>query len=801
MPRAKDRPTASPLVFLLPALCAIAFGWSTLDAPFQPGDDHSLILANPLVRNFSLAAAAELASSLHSDLYQPLPMLSFQANFAAAGDSPRSYHVVNILLHVACTLLASMLAWRISRDPPIVCLTGVLFAIHPLAMDAVGWISGRILLMAALFALVMLNLVAWRSDKPGPGWSLATLLAGVGMLLSKVIPGVPLAAAWLDGATHPPKGTLRERPRPWWGVMATLVVFTVAMTVLSARTERSAAMAEAAESVGVPAGVRMLLAVRYYLENYAAPTRLTVWSPIPRDATWTSPGVLIGAFEALALILLAWAARRGAPLITVGIGLFGLLLLPFLLAVGVRNFLTADRYMYLPMAGLHLATAAMLVGIWRFVPRPSLRVVMGSALVAALVFLFIVGRGEAEMRRDIVAVARRAMDLNPDDVRIPVKLAKIYNETRRTDDAMATITEARHRWPDDPGLAGEAGVALRMMGDFPSAEAEFRRAVTGQPDDLRAKYYLALTLEDLEQTDAAAALYREILAVRHDYVPASTALARNLLRAGKQTEALAAFDQALRTNPRHRGALSNATQILLDLERPDEAMNLATRLLEQNPMDSDARLLSARCLAALARYDEAETTLRNVLPVAPGRRAVLLQLHDVLLASRRFEAAVELWQDAARAEPANTEWAARRDWAEALRQLARAVKRPGPSAEQPDAQPLAKFAECVRRGHAESPAHLIPLTSTPPPRSSVDDEQLARIIEDLGRVAAVRPNEPVLYYATSVALALRGNERLAQLMRDQLPAATLPPEWARPLAALDDLIADRAASTRPALPE
>lgn len=759
MHSAQDRRRTWAIVVVAPALCATLFAWPTLDAPFRPGDDTHLVLHNPLVRELSPSSVRELATSIHGDLYQPLPMFSFQLSYAFARDNPLPYRVVNLALHAACAILAAALAWRLSNERSIAVLTGVLFSVHPLAMDAVGWISGRILLMAALFSLALLNLVAWRPPKPGVIWAGGSLLAGCGMLLSKVIPGVPFAAAWVDAWSHEPTGTLRRRPLIWWASIATLVAITIIMIAISLNTARTAAMAGAAESAGIARGVRMLLALRYYLENYFVPLRLTEWSPVPRDVGWASHGVRLAGLEVVALIVLALIARRRAPVAMIGLGLFALLMLPFLAAVGVRTLLTADRYMYLPMAGLNLAVAAGVIETTKALGWRWARLPMGALVCAALIGLLIVARGEAAIRRDFVAVARRAMELHPDDVRIPVQLSKTLHESGRAREALKVIDEARRRWPDDPGLAGEAGAAHRALGDWKAAFDELQRAVASQPDDLRARYHLALTLDDSNLPDAAAAQYRKILSIRSDHVPAAVALARNLRRAGKNTEALAFFEQALKTNPHHRGALLGSAEILRDL----------------------------------SRYEDAEPILRNLVAATPDDRRALLALQDVLWAQHRFASVVELWRHVIKARPDNSEWAAWQAWAEVVLLLTDEQQRPAAPFAKLNDGIVARFADCVRRGRLESPAYLTHLTELLPAASEADDASLGALLSGLGNAATLHPRDPVIAYVTCVALALRGDIPLARQLRQDLHPVGLA--WNDPIAALNVLLESRRSLT------
>src|SRR5262249_6073159 len=119
------------------------------------------------------------------------------------------------------------------------------------------------------------------------------------------------------------------------------------------------AMMQAESTTSLPA--RVMLASRYYFENYLWPTRLSAWSPPPQSIPVLSAPVAIGAGEWLVLSAVMAISRRRCRPGFVGIGLFALLLAPFLAAMTARTFLTADRYMYLPIIGLHLAVAAWAV--------------------------------------------------------------------------------------------------------------------------------------------------------------------------------------------------------------------------------------------------------------------------------------------------------------------------------------------------------------------------------------------------------------------------------------------------------
>lgn len=771
---------------LSPGMAAAAvFAWPTLRGPFVPGDDTRLILGNPAVTHPSVAAALDLLTQWHGDLYQPLPMLTFQANYALAGTNPASWHAVNLVLHMLSAALAGLLAYRLAGCRRIAALTAVLFACHPMAMDAVGWITGRILLMAAVFLLGLLNVFAWRRADAGGGFAAGSILTGVGALLCKVIPSGPIAAAWVDacaaagdwsGANARP--TPRGRPRRWWCVVGLLILATLVLTWANSRSERSAAFTEAAEAAGTSMAARMLLASRYYFENYLWPTRLTTWAPTPWDVPFFSTRVLIGAAEWAAVIAaLAWSWRRNRA-IRAGLGLFVILLAPFLLATGVRNFLTADRYLYLPMAGLHLAVAGAAVGLADRVGGAARRpkATIGAIAALAVVALWThQGWVEAEIRQDIFATGRRAVELYPDDVRVRVKLAKTYVESGDADGALAVIADARQLWPDDPGLAGEAGAALRLRQDWRSAEAELRRAIAGQPDDLRARYHLGLTLDSLGRFDEARAIYDAVLKVRANYVPAATALARNRHRAGDLASALAAYDAALATNPDHRGALVESARILIALDDLPKALARAERVLAADAEDGDALLI------------QSEIELWSTLKAAPRSRTARLALHRFIQDQGRFDDLVRIWERAP-GDPASgsfdADWLA---WCQALLSRSRGGIAPPPARVAGNPY-VANFCAMVRDCTTPSPASTHGLTNLSASRSAEDAETLTIVTEGLAALGRRSPDDACLLYATCVALTLQGRHDVAAMMRARLATVATEAAWREPLENLDSMI-------------
>ncbi len=665
---------------LLVAAAAIAFGWPTRNGGYIAGDDERLALHHVFVNHPSWANAARLLTIVHGDLYQPLPVLSFQLNYALAEKtstlrSPVSllgFHWTNILLHAACSVLVFFLASRLTSCRRIGLLTALLFACHPFAVEPVAWISGRTILLASLFSLLLLlELPVGRSRWIAP---LTWLFA----LASKVLPTVPIAALCCDWNLH---GAI---PRRRWSVYGLLLLMSAIATAMVYHATQQAGFLEAMEAEPADSlPVRMLLAARYYLENYVWPSRLSGWSPPPLGFGLVSPAVGIALLELLTLAGLAATMWRRQRNVGLGLVLFLILLTPFLGASAARRFLAADRYMYLPILGLHLAVASLFVALFDVIRRRCGRTmafaIIGAPAASIVIAWFAVGWRLGPTWADNVQRSRRSLAVYPDNALAYVEMAKSYVIEKQPDAALAMVAVARKRWPDQPRLAGVAGEAYRLKEDWSAAEKELRRAVAGLPQHLWTRYFLARTLEQLGKIDEARDGYRRIFADVPGHYPAIVALARSYEKSGDTPQAIDAFEKAIVINPNDTDALLSLAVLhirqhqweaaepllrsILQLEPDDgpallnlgvvlartnrapDAMEIYDRLIAQNTDDVNARLNRASLLPSFGRIAEAITEYRTILAKQPGLMDAAIGLHGLLQQQHRYQELPPIWRN------------------------------------------------------------------------------------------------------------------------------------------------------------
>lgn len=685
------------LAMLVSGLAATAFGWRTLDAGFIMGDDQRFVTDHFLINHPSILNAWTLLTIPHGDLYQPIPMLSFQANYAAAshttaGVSPFGFHLTNVILHAINAMLAVLLAAALSRRVLFSGLTGILFATHPMAMETVAWVSGRMILLATLFALIVLILAVRRPRAVSGMWGLSMTLSWIASLASKVLPTVPIVAYVFDRASH--RAGDRKATWTYIALFAVGIASVGAMSILTHAEGFTSGMqanvSDAAKS--------LLLAASQYVDQYLVPTRLSPWSPPLQDVAWSDTRVIV-AFAKIGLALAIMVMlRKRAPIVSSGVLAFALLLAPFLVASLARRLFVADRYMYLPMIGLHLAVVATIAGIvgrlrrHRNPPEPAVSRadwIAAVPIVALAAWWFTIAVNLAPVWQNTVTYAERVVECFPNEPDAHNELARALLFADRPADALSIAMGASSRWPENPRLIAQVGESQSRLGDHASALIAFDQALKASPDHTRTRYLRAVTLQALGRRDDALAAFRSLIKDQPEFLPAYGALARIYQDAGNTADRRSILQKALQINPHHRENTFELAMLDYTLGRLDEAERGLRRLVELNPADAPALLNLGAVLARMGRNIEAVRCYDRLLTANPRETAARFNRGDLLLALGQTSDAEQDYRVILKLDPSNLDAATRihqllvseQRW-QALRSLWEGIRRTS-SAESP----------------------------------------------------------------------------------------------------------------------
>lgn len=549
--------------------------------------------------------------------YYPLLHTAFWLEHALWGGSTTPYHVLNIVLHALCAWLVARIALRLGIAGAW--LAGAVFALHPISVEAVAWISEQKSTLSGAFCLLAALLYLDFDRKRSRTRYLAALALFLCALMTKsvtaTLPATLLAVLWWKRGRLDAKRDIVPLI-PWLTIGAASGLFT-------AWVERRYVHAEGAD-FALTAVDRMLLASRvpwHYLVHILWPVDLSFFYPrFAVDARDPFQYLFLAATLAVLTGLVFLARTRRAPL-TAALIFIGTLtpVLGFLNVYPFRYSWIADHFAY-------LASIAVIVPLCALIAGPLHRYATGASVVL-LATLGVLTWRQARGYTDIESLWRATIE------RAPSAWMPHYN--------LGLILE------NAAGENSSENDSVRRT----EAIAEFRAAILYKPDDAPSHAELAGMLEQSSATrDEALAEYQTALRLDTSSAKVHSNYGLALMHAGRLPDAIAEFETAIRIDPRlvsaHNNlalALSRSPSRAAEAETQARAAialdgsfamsyNLLGVLLMKSPgraAEGIAELQSAVRLDP--NYFEAHYNLANALAGQPNRASEAIAEYEAAL--------------------------------------------------------------------------------------------------------------------------------------------------------------------------
>jgi Tfp pilus assembly protein PilF len=556
-------------VGLLPILAVLAITlvvyWPVGGFPFITLDDEDYVTGNPnVLGGVSVAGVVWAFTTNHAANWHPLTWLSHQLDVEMFGPDAGWHHRVNLLLHclAAALLYRVFLAWL--GAPWESAFAAALFAVHPLHVESVAWISERKDVLSALFWIATLAAYTGYVRKGGGLRYAAVLLCFLLGLLSKpMVVTLPLVLLLLDwwpfGRWAPGRapasgavggGADRRGFLPCLREKIPLLLLSALSSAITLLAQRQG---DAVASLHIyPLGTRIAnAAVSFatYLRKAFWPSGLAVYYPHPVDTGSSVPALQVAAAVAALAGITALAVRwsRGRPWF--GVGWFWYLgtLVPVIGIVQVGGQAMADRYTYIPLIGIGLL-AACAIREARTV-LPGARKILPAAMVLTVAGLAAAAHRQVGHWRDSTTLFSHALEVTGRNPKAWFNLGDALLHEGRTVEAIRALEEGLRLDPEETGGRINYGMALGRLGYHPAAAEQFRKVLRIRPENPEALVNLGVALEQMGRDGEAIALLRRAVEVRPDFVDARTNLASVLWKTGRTDEARAHVEEALRRNP------------------------------------------------------------------------------------------------------------------------------------------------------------------------------------------------------------------------------------------------------------
>jgi len=711
-----------------------------LTFPFVRYDDYGNIVDNPGLNPPSIAKVVEFWKAPYYSLYAPVTY-TFWASEAQLGGrydeqekfqlSPRLFHLSNLLLHlVIVQLVFGLLLW-LTDEPLGACCGALLFALHPLQVETVAWVTETKGLLAALFGTVAiweyLRYAKPAAEKPQGSQEVPALSANVHYAIASVAFALALLSK-PSALAVPLIALVFDRfwfQRAWSQVMRGIGPWLLGGLMLGLVTK--AQQGDSMMAVVSPLWGRPLVAAQA-LVFYAYKLVFPLWlgpdyglDPLRVIVSWRGVASLVVVLGVGVAWYLLRPDRRWVT--AVGVSVAALAPVLGLVAFGFQETSTvADRYFYPAMLGPALAVALLAGQHWS----------RGFLLGASAVGLVLASGSFLQARtwRSSEALAEHGLWVNPRSVAMHnLQGMLLAEEAERAEEQLDALTaqekrkqalEHRRVAASENPFSAKAhallGIALAQQQDFEGAVAAFDKALDiaenyaevhefygrvelarDNPDAALAHYEQALSLGRsgaglYEQYGALLAsrnrmsdaieAYKDALAIDAKNAAAWTTLGHLQHATGDRRSALESCRRALEIDDKWVPAYNNLGAVLFELNQRDEALAQFRRALEISPDDPDANNSMGTILTAQGELDRAIVCFELVLRKRPDDASAHYNLAAVFGRQRRGREALTHYREALRNNPdfvaahvgIATELDQQGNVSEALRHMSEAVK-------------------------------------------------------------------------------------------------------------------------------
>jgi tetratricopeptide (TPR) repeat protein len=617
-------------------VCATILAYvNVLWCDFVTYDDPRYVWFNPIVQaGLSQSGWWYAWTTFDCANWHPLTWLSLELDGSFWGGNPRGFHTTNLILHLSNVLLLFAVLRLMTSSIIRSGCVAAFFALHPLHVESVAWISERKDVLSTFFLLLTILAYAKYAARPSISrYLVVSVMLGMGLLAKPMLVTTPILLLLLDrwplnrisGYGNPPLDEKYPRYSLPRLLLEKIPLFLMAFAegLMTIVAQRQAIM----PADRLPFDVRLantFIAYLWYLQKTFLPTELAVIYPHPeRNFSWTL--VCIGAMVVIVPWIYVIRQRRIKPHLLVGWAWFFVSLLPVigLLQVGTQAY--ADRYAYVPHIGL------LILIVWEVQdwvrPLRIARYVVGIGTIAALVCFGLLTSAQVAHWKDSESLWNQALKVVPDNAVAHMNLAEFLRATDRHEQAIEHVAHAlrSERLGKLPNGYCVRARSLLALGRLEEAEQGFLAALDRDPNHERSLNELVTLLKKLgrhEESERFAPRLKgkekpDLDGTQIDDVNPSSAGLR-LARQGKFDQAVSCFEKAIELDPKSASAHNNLGLALAQLNRNSEAKANFLRAIELNPRLAVAHFNLADILETEGDLDRARKHFEDALRLNPG---------------------------------------------------------------------------------------------------------------------------------------------------------------------------------------
>jgi len=623
------------LICLALTILTVVTFWQLKNCDFINYDDNNYVYENTTVQtglngnSIVQAFSSELAKVGH---WHPLTWLSLMLDYELFGLNPQGYHLINLLFHVLNTLLLFLVLRRMTKRLWPSAFVAALFAIHPLHVESVAWVTERKDVLSTFFWMLTLGAYSYYVESPGlKRYVFVVLFFILGLLSKPMLITLPFVLLLLDfwplqrfQAVNPddkiqaevPKLLTPEKqkkksktkqvavvkqtpavqkstaseyswsriyPLLWEKVpLFILVILSIIVTYLAAHTAGAVS-----STAALPIGIRMenvFISYMAYIGKMIWPSNLAIFYPYPKLLV---PWQVIGSVLLLVAITLAviWRAKKSPYLATGWLWYLGTLV-PVIGIVHVGPQAMADRYAYISLIGLFVMAAwgvPELLKTWRY----------RKAILLTLSILIILGLSiktwtQVGYWQDSFTLFDHALKVTDDNWLAYNNSGTAYNDQGHYRQAINDFNKAIEIKPDHADAYVNRGAAYGRLGHYKQAIEDLNKALEIKPDDAMAYGNRGNAYRGLGNLSQAIEDYSRTITIKPDEAMAYRNRGKAYCSLGHFRQAIEDLNRAIAIRPGYEDAYIVRGVAYKGLGHDKQAIEDFGNAIEINPGLADA---------------------------------------------------------------------------------------------------------------------------------------------------------------------------------------------------------------------
>ncbi len=455
---------------------------ASLHNSFVGWDDPMLIINNPIIKAFTLSTITQAFTSFDPELYVPLTTITYQINHLIAGLNPFVYHLTNLILHIGNALLVLWIARLLNLNRWAALFIALIFAVHPINVEAVVWASARKDVLSAFFLLSSIGAYLRYTNEGSKRWYAATIILCLLGLLSKItvmmLPALLLLIDWYLDRPISKQSIAEKIPH---AILSAIFI----VVALFGKSDTGTLFVWEKFLMGAKATM-------FYLMKFFVPHGLSVVYPYTELVSIFTADLLLSMLGIITLTslsigaLLKWKIK--APLFAWA--WYILLLLPtFNNAAKGKNelldlYFASDRYAYAALVGLLILIGLGIERGLRRWPTPTV-----SITSFALIIFSIVTYNQSMTWKNTMTIFTHAAEFYPNSYIAHSNIGTELYNAGDIDGALAAYRKALEI-RDDSVTWYNVGQIFLVQGDRTKASVAYRNAITSSP--LRVEAYIQL---------------------------------------------------------------------------------------------------------------------------------------------------------------------------------------------------------------------------------------------------------------------------------------------------------------------